>query len=824
MIRDLRYAVRSLIANKGFALAAIATLALGIGANTAAFSVVNAVLLKQLPVARPNELVMFYWLRQPEPTVAAYSGYGRQGPDGGIRTSFSYLTFERFRDRSGTLSNVFAVSAPRELSVAADGQTNPASAHLVSGTYFDTLEVGALLGRVLTKEDDRVGADPVVVISHRYWQRRFQGDRGIVGKAITVNRVPVTVVGVTPQGFEGVRVGESTDVNVPMALAPRIEGTARPISTWWVQIMGRLKPGVQSSQALADVDRLFVESMRESWEARPPSTTSKGTSVPRLQIMDGSRGPEGPRLDAFAVLAAVSGVAGIVLLIGCVNVANLVLARTTSRRQEVAIRLALGARRRRIIREVLTESVLLSFAGALLGVLLAFWGRGFLQWMPSTGAPIVDPAIDGRVMLFAGGISLLTVLLFGLGPAIRASRAGIGLSAKPAYQQRRGFLRRALVVAQVALSLALLVVGGQFLQTVHNLRRVDVGFETANLLVFRISPVVARGDGDRALQTLDDVRAGVERLPGVRSVTMSAIPVLARAEWSAQVGSDSTTPARTAYIQSVGPRFFETLGIPLVAGRDLSDADRDGAPRVAIVNESLARQLFPSGGRIGRQFQFLEGPDKGVSVDVVGVVRDAAYARLEEPNPPTLYMPHRQLAPGAMTFAVRTAVDPLSLVPALQEAVRGVDPSLSLGGVRSQEQQIEATIAQPNTFALIISVFGIVALALACIGLYGIISFDVVQRTREIGIRMALGARRSDVIRHVVRETAMVVGVGAGLGWALAVAASSVTRGALFGVAPGNPVAIGGATLILVVAAGLASLIPAQRATRVDPTEALRHD
>jgi macrolide transport system ATP-binding/permease protein len=824
MIRDLHYAFRTLIANKGFTLAAAATLALGIGANTAVFSVVNAVLIQRLPVTNPDELVMFYWLRMPEPTVAAYAGYGRPGPNGqGIRTSFSYLTFERIRDRSSTLANVFAISSARDMSVTADDLTDGASGDFVSGGFFDTLGITTARGRALTDDDDRAGADPVVVISHRYWQRRFHEDPAIVGKMIAINRVPMTIVGVTPPGFEGIRASESTDVTIPMSFAARLSGgRPRPVSTWWVQMMGRLKPGVSRSQALADVQRLFIESVQESWAARPPSTISKGTSTPQLQIMDGSRGPDQPRLDLWPILAAMFGGASIVLLIGCVNVANLVVARTSTRKQEIAIRLALGATRHRVIREMLTESLLLASLGTFAGVLVAFWGKGFLEWMPGHGAPIVDPKIDRHALLFASGLSVLTAVLCGLGPAIRASRQELASNVTPRYQHRRGVIRRALVVAQVALSLALLAVAGQFVQTLHNLRRVDVGFEAANLLVFGVNPIAAQGDDQKAFRTLDEIRTGIERIPGVRSATMSVMPVLAQAEASASIGTEPGAAGRTTYTQGVGPRFFETLGIPLRAGRDLTEADREGAPRVVVINETLAQQMFPDGSPIGREVQFLEGAEKGVRLEVVGVVGNAAYARLQEANPPTLYMPHRQNAPRAMTFEVKTAVPPFVLVPAVQEVVRRIDGSLSLTRITSQERQIEDTIALPITFARVIGLVGSVALALACIGLYGIVSFDVVQRTREIGIRMALGAQRSNVVRSVLSETAMLVGIGVGLGWALAVAASVAARSALFGVAPGNPIAIVSATLVLVAAAALASLLPARRATRVDPTQALR--
>jgi predicted permease len=826
MIGDLRYAFRSLMADKGFALAAVATLGLGIGATTAAFSVVNAVLVRRLPVADPQALVMFYWLRLPEPMVASYSGYGRPGPNGaGLRTSFSSLTFERFRDRSSTLANVFAIARPRDTSVSADGQTEAVSGDLVSGGYFQTLGVGAARGRTLTVDDDRQGAEAVGVISYRYWQRRFQQDPAIVGKAIAVNRIPVVIVGVTAAGFDGIRIGESTDITLPMALATQLDGgTARPSSLWWVQIMARLRLGVEPARARADLERLFDDSVRESWAARPPSTTSMGTSIPRLGIMDGSRGPEGPRRDALPVLAAVFGIAVIILLIGCVNVANLVLARMFTRQQEIAIRLALGASRRRILRQLLTENLLLAMAGAVLGTVVAFWGRDFLQWLPAD-APVVDPTISLPVLLFAGGLSVLTALLCGFGPAVGATRVDLTSRVK-APLRGRGIVRRALVVVQVTLSLTLLVVAGQLLQTLHNLGRIEVGFETENLLVFRVNPVERSGaaGASRAFQVLETLSTEIARIPGVRSATMSVVPLLAHSEWSAMVTADPGKPARSAYIQGVGPNFFQTMGIPRIAGRMLSDTDRDGAPRVAVINEALARQLFEEASPMGRQFEFVEGADRGVRVEVVGVVRDAAYARLQEAHPPTLYMPHRQMRPTAMTFALRTAGDPLTLAAAVRQAVGRVDPALSVTGVKTQERQIRETIALPAALATVTSAFGIVALGLACLGLYGIVSFDVARRTREIGIRMALGARRPDVIRFVLREMGAVVALGAGLGWGVAFAASTAVRGVMFGVAPGNPVAMAGATLILAVAAGVAGYLPARRATSVDPTQTLRHE
>jgi predicted permease len=823
---DIRYAIRSLFRNKAFTVAVIATLGLGIGANAAVFSVFNAVLIRELPVKNPEELVMFHWLRMPDPMVAAYSGYGRPGPGGaGLRTSFSQLTFERFRDHSTTLASVFAMAPLRDLTVTADGQSEAASGDLASGTYFDCLGVQAGLGRTFAPEDDRPEAEAVAVISHRYWQRRFASDPAVVGKSIYINRTPFVIVGVTPAGFDGTSISETTDVTIPLAMARRISGgaSARPVSLWWVQIMGRLRSGVTREQAFADVQRLFGDSVQQSWAART-QTSSKGTSMPQLGIMSGSQGLERPRRDAMPILASIFVVAGTILLIGCVNVANLVLVRTLTRRQELAIRAALGASRTRVLRQVFTESLLLALGGAVAGSVLAIWGRGFLSWLPSQQTPIVDAKIDWAVLLFAAGLSIAAAALFGFLPAVRATRGSLSLSVQPGQRQRRGIVRRSLVVGQVAISLVLLVVAALFVQSVANLGRVDVGFDTRNLLVFRVNPDFAGDKGVRAFQLYDDLTAAIQAVPGVRSTTMSVLPVLAQAEKSASVGPEGGGTASSAYIQGAGPNFFETMGIPVLRGRTLTPADREGAPRVAVINEAMAKQVFDDVNPLGRRFEFLDGPEQKVSMEVVGVVRDAAYARLQEAAPPTLYRPFRQMAPGGMTFEVRTEVEPLSLVPAVQQAVRRVDPALALAAMKSQEQQIGETIERPRTLALVTSACGVVGVLLACIGLYGIVSFDVTRRTSEIGIRMALGARRSDVVRLVLRETAVVVAVGTGIGLIAAVAAIISARSLFYGVSLANPIAVVAAAALLIAAAGVASFLPARRAAALDPTKALRYE
>jgi predicted permease len=825
VLNDLRLAVRSLAARKAFSAAAVATLALGIGATTSVFAVVNAVLLGTLPVAHPEELVMFSWLRLPDPMVDSYSGYGRAGPNGtGVRTSFSYLTLERLRDQSTTLSYVFAIAPLRDAAVSADGQTAAVSADLVTGSYFDGLGVKAARGRLLTIADDRIEAEPVAVISHRYWQRRFGGDPAIVGKPIQLNRVPVTVVGVTTEGFDGIRMTETTDITIPMALASRADGATRPVSMWWLQIMARLKPDVRREQAMADVERLFDDSARDSWAARPPSSNKVGLSKPQLRITSGAQGTEGPIRDAVPVLTAMSGVTMAVLLIACVNVANLVLVRTLGRRQEIALRVALGASRGRASGHVLVESAILAVAGAASGILLVFWGRHFLEWLPGRSTLLLEARVDWRVVVFAASLSGIATILCGVGPALRATRRDLVLSMRMPALPRRGLARRATVVAQVALSLTLLALAASFLQTLFNFARVDVGFSTRNLLVARVSPAAQPADVQRTWQGFDEAMNRVRGVPGVRGATMSVVPLIARAEWSGMVGAGSNKPPTEAYIQGVGPDFFQTLEIPLLRGRDLSAADREGAPRVAVVNEALASRLFGTADPIGREFQMLDGAERGVKFQVVGVVRDTAYARLQEAAPPTFYMPYRQLSPGPMMFEIRTEREPMRLAPAIQQAIGHADRSLLVTGIQPQEQQIQETIAQPRAFALITSICSLIGVGLASVGLYGIVSFDVMRRTREIGIRMALGASQSQVIRLVLSDMTRVVAVGAMVGVVLSMAATGAARGILFGVAPGSPVATGIAVTVLTLAAAAAGYLPARRASAVDPTQALRHE
>ena len=829
---DLRYAFRTFGRSKGFTAAAIATLALGIGANTAVFSVVDALLLRELPVKNPEELVVFDWLRTADSMVAGYSGYGRTGPTPGlgVRTSFSAVTVERFRGHSATLSDVFAFSPAGTLNVGADRQADTASGLFVTGNYFAGLGVRAFVGRTLSASDDRPEAEPVVVISHRYWRRRFASDPNVVGKTIDVNRSPVAIVGVTPEGFDGPRMSESSDITLPLAMAARLSptGRARPVSTWWLQMMGRLQPGVSREQALAELQATFADTVREGWAARPPDTPNPARSqLPQLRVRPGARGPDGPRIDAQQILSAVFAVVAAILLIGCVNLATLLLVRASARHHEVAVRLTLGASRWRVVRQLMTETLLLAMIGGVIGAILAWWGKEFMLWLPARETPIVDARIDPRVLAFTALLSAVTGLLFGIGPALRATRRDLGPSLKTRAQKEsitRGVATKSLLAAQLAISLVLLVGAGLLVRTLYTLGKVDVGFNADNLLVFRIDPAGQSNGSFRTFDLYDRIMAAIEAVPGVQAATMSVMPLIARNEWEEAVQPDGTSLPRNAFIQVVRWNFLETMGIPLVAGRDLSAADTQGRPRVAIVNETMARQLFGERAPVGRHFQFVNGHDRDVPIEVVGVARDSKYASLEQQVPPTLFMPHAQAPPSEMTVEVRTTSDPMTVASAIRDAVRETDPTVALAGMTTQRQQIAETIGKPRAFAALTSIAGVIALLLACVGLYGIVSYEAIRRTREIGIRMALGARRSEVLLLVMRQTVVVVTIGAGIGTALALASSRLIESLLFGIAPSDPFAIGSALALLIAVALAASYLPARRASRLDPTQALRYE
>jgi predicted permease len=824
VVADLRLAVRSLARNGSFAVLAILALALGLGANTAAFSAFDAVFARDLPVRNPEELVTFHWLRTSNSMVAAYSGYGRQGPGGmGIRTSFSPVTLERFRAASHTLSHVFAFADRLTMTVTADGVSEAASAQVVSGNYYVALGVPAIHGRLLTEADDSAGAPAVAVMTYRYWQRRFGGNPVVIGQPLVINGSPVVIVGVTPEGFDGTLATETSDLTLPLAQAglAQANGRPRPRSTWSLRIMGRLKPGASLEQVEPDLRGVFEASVHEAWAMRPADTPNPSRSeIPALRTMSGRQGPDGPRRDALADLAVALAVGGAILVIGSANVANLVMIRGLKRRREIAIRLALGASRGRVIRLLLAECVVLALAGATLGVILAGWGKDFLTWLPTSSAPIVTPAIDGRVVAFAAALAALTAMSFGLVPALRATRSQLAMDMK-----RRGWRRLAghtMVVVQIAVCVVLLTAAGLAFRTVRNLSMVDVGFETDNLIVFRLA---AAGDAaPRTPSAHDELADAIAAVPGVAAATFSAMPLVANSVWTETVQSDDGSTAHEVHFQVVRSNFIRTVGMRVMAGRDFSAADRRGSALVALVNQRMVREVFGDVSPVGRYVRLQTGSPRDVPIEVIGVVSDAKYAAVDADAPATLYRPASQSSLSAVTFEVRTATEPAALISAIRDVVGRTVPGVAMTAVKTQRQQIDETVARPRSLAAVTAIFGIVAVLLACLGIYGVVSYDISQRITELAIRVALGASPGQVLGVVGRNVMAIVAIGGLAGGAIVLSAIPVARQFVYGVSPSDPVTFAAVMATLTLAALAAALPPAWQATKVSPVDGLKRD
>jgi predicted permease len=846
LVQDLRYGLRMLLKNPGFTAVAVVSLALGIGANTALFSLIDEVLLKMLPVKKPAELVLFNWLSGPRGMARGINGSAHTDPATGLRTctSFSYLTFERFRDSSETLSDVFAFAPLEQLNVNVDSQAEVAKGQLVSGGYYSGLGVRAMLGRAISAGDDQAGASPVAVITHSYWQRRFALDPGVVGKSINVNNVPFTIIGVTGPEFSGtLQVGESPDLSIPVAMEPLVSPDDHNLNEpwfWWLRVMGRLKQGVTEEQARASLEGTFQQSALEGWLAAQARMRARGQAVgqeprdvPMLRLSPGGQGLTDSRRAYSQPLTILMIVVGLVLLIACANVANLLLARAATRQKEIAVRLAMGASRFRVIRQLLTESVLLAILGGALGVLFAYWGKDILLALrPWGGGPLaLDLRLDPRVLGFTAAVCLLTGILFGLAPALRATRVDLTPALKENARSLSGgsrpLLSKALIVAQVAMSLLLLIGAGLFVGTLRNLQGVDFGFNGENLLLFRVDARLSGYEGDRMANLYQQLIGRIEAVPGVRSATISRHPLLSGSARTAGISlqGNARRPNEDdyVYINTVAANFFETMEMPILLGRSLSPRDDAHAPKVAVINQTMAGKYFGEENPIGRRFG-LGGPETSGQIEIVGVARDAKYTDLRQETPPTAYTPHQQETPGQVNFAVRTSGDPDALAASIREAVREVDRNLPLFDLKTQTQQAAESLVQERLFATLSTFFGLLALVLASIGLYGVMSYSVARRTNEIGIRMALGAQRRDVISLVLRETLLLVSIGLLIGLGAALATTRLISSLLFGLTPNDPVTIALAALLLIAVATAAGYLPARRGSRVDPMVALRHE
>jgi predicted permease len=790
--QDLRYGLRMLAKRPGFTLTIVLTLALGIGANTAVFSLIDAFLLKLLPLRDPQQLVF----------VRATN------PRGGITDGFPYPIFEQFCDQNRSFSGVFAVDNTR-VSVAVEGQPEMVGGDFVSGSYFDVLGVSAILGRTFTADDDQPGKQPVAVISHRYWERRFGRDPAVIGKTIYLAKIPFTVIGVTSPGFYGLNVaGESAEVVMPMFMQSRL--ALGDHNTF--KVMARLKPGAGPEEARADLDVIYQQALTEMAGSGNSPQAQQEIRARKIQLKPGIRGDSTP--DFASSLPILLAVVGVVLLIACLNVANLLLARAVGRQREIAVRLSLGAGRGRVIRQLLTESILLATLGGFLGLLVAQWLVSGLLVVFSYGndpTPF-DLKLDVRILAFTSAVSLLTGILFGLAPALAATKIDLIPMLKGAEGESRPLRRRltkSLVVTQVALSLALLIGAGLLTRSLQQLYRIDTGYEREKLLGFGVYPATIGYDRAKEMRFYSEAIERMNAIPGVQSASLTRRGI-----------------GFSKGVNPVGPRFFETTGIGLLQGREFSTADTETAPRITIISESVAQRFLPNVNPIGQpvpdELAKLARLDR--DVQIIGVVRDTR--RLWSPKgDPAIYIPYTQAPPqelGQMGFVVRTAGDPMSIAPAARQQIQTIERDLPLVGIGTVAEGIKRQAGEERSMAMLLGFFGALALVLSSIGLYGTMSYAVSRRTRELGIRLALGAQRKELLRMVLREAFQHVVIGVAIGIPVALAGARMIASMLFGVNTTDPATISVAVLVMVAVALAAGYLPARRATKVDPMEALR--
>ena len=834
MLADIRHALRVLLQSKGWTAVVLVSLALGIGANTALFSGVNQLLLQTVEARDPNGLVRLSWLGDNDMARnRSEYGFGGNAPNGERRRStFSYPLFEQLRQTNSTLESLFACAPMRRVNVVIDGEAEVASAFVATGEYFDTLGVGPAAGRAIVLADDDPTAEPVAMISHDYWSSRFGQSDDTIGRTIDVNETAVIIVGITPPGYDGVQgPGRGiADIHLPLALYPLLSGEQRleEATTWWLQIVGRLKPGATAEQVRGNLEGTFRATAQQGMadflagltaEERELAMNQDRTAVPSLYVDSARRGIYDPNPDTRRDATILSVVVVLVLLIVCANVANLLLARSTVRQQELSVRQSVGATRRRLIRQLLTESVLLAVIGGLLGLLVALWARQLLPFGQSA-------ALDWRVFAFVGLLSVLTGVVFSLLPALRATDSDLSESLKETGKRvagSRSLLSKALLVVQVAVSILLLMGAGLFLGTLRNLRSVDVGFDPENILLFRVDPSVVY-DEDEIDPLYRELRSELEAIAGVSSVSHSRVTLLSGSTSisSAFLSHNDDTEGSEAYMMTVSPDFFETLGVPVLRGRIFTDQDNADAPQVAVINQAAANEYWGQDDPVGRRLGF--SPEERSEIEVIGVVGDTKYREVRDEAPPTVFRPYTQSRVRSMVFQLKTGLEPYSLVPTVQEVVRSVAPRLPVTDLSTQSEQIEGRFRQERYFAQSYSAFGGLATLLAAIGLFGLASYGVAQRTHEIGVRMALGARRGDVLQMVLRESLTLVLTGVVIGIVSALFAGRLLSGMLFGVEPTDVLTMVAAAVLMILVAAIAGYVPARRASRVEPMTALHYE
>ena len=835
LFKDVRYGLRGLLKRKGFAAIAVLTLALGIGANTAIFTLVNAVMLKSLPVEKPEELVLF------SDTTSEGTSL-EDTPRTGQWHRFSYASYEYLRDHNQSFQELAALrSGESRLSVRkTDAEANAAtraSGHLVTGNYFSLLGVRAARGRVLTPDDDKASAVPAAVMSHRYWEQELNSDSSVVGKTLIINGTNFTVVGVTPREFFGARVRRPPDFWLPLSFHPQIELRESFLTekeAYWLMLMGRLKPGVTMDQAQASVNHALRQHLTELAGSQLTEERQKGIQNTYVTLADGSGGISGLRVIYSKPLHMLMAIVGMVLLIACANVGSLLLSRAASRKAEISLRMALGATRWRIIRQLLTESMLLAVVGGVCGVLLAQWGVYILVSLVARTSPL-DTRPDSGVLAFTAAVSIVAGLLFGLIPALQASRANLSSAMKEKTRTRSGFMRVSLsslmVVMQVGLSMVLLTGAGLFARSLIKLQNEDVGFDRNNVLLLGIDPRLAGYKPNQLATLYQQLVERLSSLPQVRNVSMATYAPMSGTSRTSSIEITGYTkqPDEDLVVQDIlaGPKYAETLGMPLLRGREIEVRDTVAAPRIAVVNSTFAERYFKDQNPIGRTFTFDDDTDGGATIEIVGVVGDIKSDDAREKPEATVYRPILQIPEqGAFscTIHIRTLSDPTPLTPQVRQMINQIDDKLPIFGVTTLNEQLRDNLNQERLIAQLVSFFGALALMLACIGLYGVMAHGVARRTSEIGIRMALGARGGNIAWMILRETLYLVLAGLVLGVPAALIGARLISTQLFGLSPTDPLTLIGAAIVLAMVAMLAGYLPARRASRINPLHALRYE
>ncbi len=836
LFKDIRYGFRGLLKRPAFTAIALTILALGIGANTAIFTLINAVILKPLPVSNPQELVLFN-----DTSDEGTSTMSEGDVIAGRARRFSFVNYRYFREHDPSFQELSAFrSGESRLSVRrsdapAGEPAQRASSHLVSGNYFTVLGVNALQGRVLSNADDSPSAPPAAVISHGYWQQKLNSDPQIVGKNILLNGTSFTVVGIMPQEFFGVRVRRSPDFWLPLAFQPQIE-LRKPYhedkNVYWLNMVGRLKPGTQIAQAQAAVNVEYRQFLTEQAGSQLDDDTRLAIQNAFVSLAPGARGLSGLRSFYGKALSMLMVIVALVLLIACANVGNLLLSRAAARQAEISLRQALGASRGRLVRQLLTESLLLAFVGGVVGILLAQWGVSLLVSRLAATTPL-DVKPDVRILLFTLGISLVSGVLFGIAPALRATSIDLttALKEKSAHGRKRRFnLGSSLVVAQVAVSLILLVGAGLFARSLIKLQQEDLGFNRDNVLLASVDTRLAGYKINELSGIYRQLYDRLSALPNVQSVSIASYSPMQGTGTNSTITVRGYTPAKNEDISvsdiQIGPNFTEALGVPLLMGRDIGLQDTPNSPKVAVVTQSFARSFFGDENPIGRRATFEENSDKD-DFEIVGVIGDVKYESVQEKADRTVYRPILQVQDQQTfntVFELRTLGDPLNLAAEVRAAVAQVNDKLPILNVTSLRVQTDEALNQEKLIAQLVSFFGLLGLLLSCVGLYGIMAHAVVRRTNEIGIRMALGAERRDIVWMVLKESLLLVAIGLAVGVPAAWGAAHLISSQLFGVNPTDPVSLLTAVLSLTVVAAAAGYLPARKASRVNPLIALRYE